>query len=80
MEYKRDFLAICLDMDLSIYLVDRKYKQVIKSFENPSGSDRPLSMKLIPGYDAEKMPFAMLRDQEGITIVNLKNPGAYKIC
>lgn len=49
-------------MDLNIYLVDRKFKQCTKTFENPSGSDRPLCMKLIPGYDFEKMPFALLRD------------------
>jgi len=51
----------------------------VKTIENPSGSDRPLCMRLIPSFDIEKMPFALLRDQEGITLVNLKNPGAYKI-
>lgn len=79
-EYKRDLLAIGIDMDLQIYFIDRKFKQVVKTLENPSGSDRPLSMKLIPGFDFEKLPFALLRDQEGISIVNFKNPNAYKIC
>jgi hypothetical protein len=78
-EYKRDLIATCIDMDLNIYLIDRKTKTTIKAIENPSGSDRPLCMRLIPGYDYEKMPFAILRDQEGITIINFKNPSAYKI-
>ena len=78
-EYKRDFVATCIDMDLNIYLIDRKQKAVIKTIENPSGSDRPLSMRLIPQFDIEKMPFAFVRDQEGLTLVNLKNAGAYKI-
>jgi len=60
-------------MDQNIYIVDRKYKQTIKQFENPSGNDRPLTMRLIPSYDVEKMPFALLRDQEGITIINTKS-------
>jgi hypothetical protein len=25
------------------------------------------------------MPFAFIRDQEGLTLINLKNPGAYKV-
>jgi len=79
-EFKRDNFAICIDMDLCIHLADRKYKQVVKTIENPSGSDRPLCMRLIPGYDYEKMPFALLRDQEGITVVNFKNGCAYKVC
>ena len=66
-------------MDLSIFLIDRKYKQIVKQIENPSGSDRPLCMRLFPGFDAEKMPYLMLRDQEGLTIVNLKQVSAYKV-
>jgi hypothetical protein len=71
---------VCIDIDINIYLVDRKYKQTVKQIENPSGSDRPLCMRLAPGFDFEKFPYAILRDQEGLTIVNFKNPGAYKIC
>ena len=78
-EYKRDQLATTIDMDLNVFLIDRKYKQIIKQIENPSGSDRPLSMRLIPGFDIDKMPYLFLRDQEGLTLVNLKNPGAYKV-
>jgi len=66
-------------MDLNIYFIDRKTNSVVKAIENPSGSDRPLCLRLIPGFDIEKMPFAFLRDQEGITVINLKNPAAYKI-
>jgi hypothetical protein len=29
-EYKRDQLATCIDMDLNIFLIDRKYKQIVK--------------------------------------------------
>lgn len=78
-EYKRDQVATCIDMDLNVYLIDRKQRQIVKTIENPSGSDRPLCMRLIPNFDMEKMPFALLRDQEGITLINLKNPGAYKV-
>ena len=78
-EYKRDLVATCIDMDLNIYIIDRKQRLMIKTIENPSGSDRPLSMRLIPSFDNEKLPFLLLRDQEGITLVNVKNVGAYKI-
>jgi hypothetical protein len=36
-------------------------------------------MRLIPGFENEKMPYLLLRDQEGITLINLKQFGAYKI-
>ena len=36
-------------------------------------------MRLMPNFDIEKLPFALVRDQEGITLVNLKNPAAYKV-
>ncbi len=62
LEYKRDQFVVCIDMELNIYLIDRKFKQTIKQFENPSGNDRPLSMRLAPGYDFDKFPFALLRD------------------
>lgn len=78
-EYKRDQLATCIDMDLNIFLIDRKYKQIVKQIENPSGSDRPLCMRLVPSFDVEKLPFAFVRDQEGITVVNLKHPNAFKV-
>lgn len=61
-EYKRDLVCTCIDMDLNIYLIDRKQKVVVKTIENPSGSDRPLCMRLIPSFDIEKMPYIMLRD------------------
>lgn len=61
-EYKRDLVITCIDMDLNIYLIDRKQKAVVKTIENPSGSDRPLCMKLIPSFENEKMPFVLLRD------------------
>lgn len=79
-EYKRDLFAVCLDSDLNIYIIDRKLKVTVKQIENPSGCDRPLCMKLIPGFDLDKLPFSILRDQEGLTVVNLKSATAYKIC
>jgi len=78
-EYKRDMVATCIDMDLNVYIIDRKQRLITKTIENPSGSDRPLCMKLIPSFDSEKMPYALLRDQDGFTLVNLKNPSAYKM-
>ena len=61
-EYKRDLFITCIDMDLNIYFIDRKTNSVVKAIENPSGSDRPLCLRLIPGFEGEKMPFVMLRD------------------
>ena len=78
-EFKRDMVATCIDMDLNIYLIDRKLRQVVKTIENNSGSDRPLCMRLMPSFDFEKFPFLMIRDQEGVTVVNLKNANTYKI-
>ena len=46
-EYKRDLVITCIDMDLNVYLIDRKQKAVVKTIENPSGSDRPLCLSLI---------------------------------
>jgi hypothetical protein len=66
-------------MDINVYIIDRKSKQVIKTIDNPTGSDRPLCMKLFPGFDNEKMPYALLRDQDGVSVIDLKHSAAYKV-
>lgn len=77
-EFKRDLIVTCMDMDLSVFVVDRKAKTTVRTIENPSGSDNPLCMRLIPGFDYEKMPFAFLRDKDGLTLVNLRTAIAYR--
>lgn len=47
-EYKRDNLLTCIDMDLNVFYIDRTQKQIIKQIENPSLNDRPLCMRVIP--------------------------------
>ena len=78
LEFRRDLVVTCMDMDLSMHVIDRKTKTVIRSIENPSGSDNPLCMRLIPQFDYEKFPFALIRDKDGVNLVNLRNGSAFK--
>ena len=77
-EFKRDMVVTCMDMDMNIYIIDRKAKTIVRTVENPSGSDNPLCMRLIPQFDLDKLPFALVRDKDGITFVNLKTATAYR--
>lgn len=77
-EFKRDLIATCMDMDLNIYIIDRKAKTTVRTIENPSGSDNPLCMRLIPQFDYDKFPFALVRDKDGVTLVNLRTAIAYR--
>ena len=77
-ELKRDLVLTTMDMDLNVYLIDRKTKAVIRSIENPSGNDNPLCVRPIPMFDYEKLPFVLVRDREGITLVNTRTGSAYK--
>lgn len=47
-EFKRDMVVTCMDMDMNIYIIDRKAKTIVRTVENPSGCDNPLCMRLIP--------------------------------
>ena len=77
-EYKRDMVAACMDLDSNVYLIDRKAKTVTRTIPNPSGSDNPLCMRLLPSFDLEKLPFALLRDKDGLSIINLKSGSAFR--
>ena len=78
-EFRRDLVVTCMDMDLNIYIIDRKAKAVIRTIENPSGCDYPLCMRLLPLFDYDKLPFALLRDKDGVILVNVKTAQAYKL-
>ena len=70
-EYKRDCIVACVDMDPNIFLIDRKQKAVVRTIANPGHCENPLALRLFPQYDCEKLPFAMLRDKDGITLIGL---------
>ena len=65
-------------MELNISIIDRKTKAVNRTVENPSGSDNPLCMRLIPLFDYEKFPFALIRDKDSVNLINLRTGSAYK--
>ena len=67
-----------MDMELNISIIDRKTKAVSRTVENPSGSDNPLCMRLIPLFDYDKFPFAFIRDKDSVNLINLKTGTAYK--
>jgi len=71
-EYKKDMVVACMDLDFNVQLIDRKTKILVRAIANPSGSVNPLCMRLIPSFDLEKLPFAILRDKDGISLINLK--------
>lgn len=78
-EFRRDLIVTCMDMDLNAYIIDRKSKAVLRTIENPSGSDNPLCMRLIPQFDYDKLPFAIMRDKDALVIINLRNATAFKV-
>ena len=78
LEYRRDHVASCFDMDYNVHLIDRKQKSVVRVIENPSNSDSPLCLRLIPGFDYDKFPFLLLRDKEGVSIMNLRTQTAFR--
>jgi hypothetical protein len=77
-EFRRDHVATCFDMDFNVHIIDRKHRQVVRVIENPSNSDNPLCLRLIPGFDYDKFPFLLLRDKEGVTIINLRTHTAFR--
>jgi hypothetical protein len=68
-EYSRDMIMACMDNDINILIIDRKQKAVVRTLVNPSQCDNPLALRLFP----EKIPFAMLKDKNGMTLVSLTN-------
>jgi hypothetical protein len=77
-ELKRDLIATCMDMDTSVHIIDRKTKSVVRQIDIPSGSDNPLCLRLIPGFDLDKFPYLLLRDKEGVSIINVKFSRGFK--
>lgn len=77
-EYRRDYVATCFDMDFNVHIIDRKQKSVVRVIENPSNNDSPLCLRLIPGFDYDKFPFLILRDKEGVTLMNLRSQTAFR--
>ena len=65
-------------MDFNVHIIDRKQKSVVRVIENPSNNDSPLCLRLLPGFDYDKFPFILLRDKEGITIMNLRTQTAFR--
>ena len=77
-EFRRDHVATCFDMDFNVHIIDRKQKCVVRVIENPSNSDNPLCLRMIPGFDYDKLPFLLLRDKEGVSIMNIRTHSAFR--
>lgn len=67
-----------MDMDQHIHIIDRKTKTIVRTIENPSGNDNPLCMHLAPMFDFEKFPYAILRDKNTVSMINLRTSMGYK--
>ena len=61
-EYQPDKYIVCINENNYIYLVVRKTKECNYSIENPSGQDKILAVKRMPGFDIKNFPYLVLRD------------------
>lgn len=78
-EYQPDKFIVCINENNYIYLVDRKTKECNYSIENPSGMDKILAVKKIPGFDYQTFPYLVLRDQQTISLLDVKKMKGFVI-
>ena len=70
-EYLPDKFIVCINENNYIYLVDRKSNECNYSIENPSGMEKILAVKKIPGFNIKNFPYLILRDQETISLLDV---------
>jgi hypothetical protein len=61
-EYLPDKYIVCINENNYIYLVDRKQNECNYSIENPSGQEKILAVRRIPGFHIKNFPYLVLRD------------------
>jgi hypothetical protein len=66
--------------DGKIYTVDRERPDAVIQFNMPHGERNSISMRLIPFYDANQFPFAVVLCQGSIICIDFKRYNAFKIC
>lgn len=76
-EYEKDKMLVCLKNSSAIYCIDRKKKDVVKKIKNPTGDTNCFSLCLIPEFSSDMLPFALLRDRKGVSLLNLKSGKSY---
>ena len=77
-EINKDVIAACFDEDGNVHIIDRKTKSVIHKISYIQSKDNPLCMRVIPGFDIESMPYLLLRNKEGVYIINVKSGFSFK--
>jgi hypothetical protein len=77
LEYKKDKLLVCLKGSPHIFCIDRRTRDVSRKIKIPSGDTNCFCMRLIPDYNADTLPFVMIRDRKAISIVDIKSGNGY---
>lgn len=71
-EFAENYLVVCAFDDINITVIDRNEKRVIRSIQNPSGSAKPYSLRLVPTVKFNKnSQCVLIRDNLGVTIFDV---------
>jgi len=66
--------------DNRVYSVDREKPDAVIQFNMPHGERNSISMRLIPFYDPNQFPFAVVLCQTSICCIDFKRFNSFKIC
>ena len=66
--------------DTMIYTIDRDKPEAVVQFNMPFAEKNAISMRLIPYYDPNQFPFAIVLCQTSICCVDFKRSNSFKIC
>ena len=66
--------------DAKVYSIDRDKPDAVVQFNMPHGERHSISMRLIPFYDANQFPFAVVLCQTSICCIDFKRYNSFKIC
>jgi hypothetical protein len=72
-------IACCGLLDKKVTIIDRKQGVIIKEIVNylSMGVESQRQLIPIPGFDEDLMPFLLLRDDDALKIINLKEYNMY---
>jgi len=66
--------------DTKIYSIDRTKPEAVIQFNMPLGEKNSISMRLIPFYEPNQFPFAVVLCQTSICCIDFKRFNSFKIC
>lgn len=66
--------------DSRVYSIDREKPEAVIQFNMPHGEKNSISMRLIPFYDPNQFPFAIVLCQTSICCIDFKRYNSFKIC